>query len=183
MKKRILYIFIFITVVVICFGSYVIWRVFREKTVDENVTVFTKRTENGYQLIRNGSPFYINGASGDSRFKELSDFGGNTIQLYDTVNLQSNLDEALKNDLAVVVNIPIPKYSYEYPMTKEERINLKRKVKLLVEKHKNHEALLIWNLGNEIYPHVLKGRDFLSFNFLKVIREKTRYIKTFNGLV
>lgn len=169
--------------ILILLGLFSFRHLYGEKIIDETSTVYIRKTEKGYQLFRNGKPFKIKGASGDSRFKELADFGGNTIQLYDTINLQSNLDEALKYDIAVIVNIPIPSYNYTYTMSQDESRALKHNIKTLVEKYKDHEALLMWNLGNEIYPHVLKLRDLIRFNFLKVILEKKRYINNLNELI
>ena len=183
MKKKIFFIFILVVLTVICLGLLTLRHIFKEKAFDETSEVHIRKTEKGYQLFRNGKPFHIKGASGQSHFKELADFGGNTIQLYDTINLQSNLDEALKYGLAVVVNVPIPVYSYGYTWNDDESRALGNKIKTLVEKHKNHEALLMWNMGNEIYPQLLNWRDYLSFNFLKVILEKKRYINTLNELI
>jgi hypothetical protein len=140
-------------------------------TIDENRTVYIKNTENGFQLFRNGKPFYIQGAGGESYFMELAEIGGNTIRLYDTLNLQNKLDEAHKYNLAVIVDIPIPAYNKLYNLYEDEKENLilKQKIKNFIHQYKEHPALLIWNLGNEIkYPFVLK---------------KNKFIKTFNELV
>lgn len=145
---------------------------------NESATVFIKKTEQGFQLIRNGSPFYIKGAAGNSHFKELADMGGNTLRLYDTTNIQSRLDEALKHGLAVIVDIPVPPYSrYNYLDEEENRI-LKQKVKELVQKNRDHPALLMWNLGNEVnYPKV-HWKDLIREN-----KSKIRFIKKFNELI
>ena len=142
----------------------------REKNTDETKTVYIKKTDNGFQLIRNGKPFYIKGASGNSHFEELASIGGNTIRVYDTLNLGNILNEAQKNNLAVIVDIPLPQYSKKHNVYLNENRNriLKQKVKVLVNKHKNHPALLIWNLGNEVqYPLVFRKNSFiLTFNEL-----------------
>jgi len=59
------------------------------KKIDETRTVYIKKTEKGFQLIRNGKPFYIRGAAGNSHFNELSRIGGNTIRIYDTLDLSN----------------------------------------------------------------------------------------------
>ncbi|MBV5316068.1 MAG: hypothetical protein JZU47_22405 [Prolixibacteraceae bacterium] len=141
-----------------------------DKAVDENRTVFIKKIDNGFQLIRNGNPFYIQGASGNSHFKELSLIGGNTIRLYDTINLANFLNEAESCGLAVIVDIPIPKYNKKNNWYLVENNNhiLKQKVKVLVKRYKSHPALLMWNLGNELfYPFVFKKNSFINtFNEL-----------------
>jgi hypothetical protein len=139
-----------------------------EIIMDETKTVFIKKGPEGYQLFRNGHPFYIRGAAGDSHLEELAAGSGNTVRLYDTLNLRNILDEAEKYNLAVIVDIPIPRYNkYEDPY-KDSKANtkLKQTVRELVKKYRDHPALLMWNLGNEVkYPLVLWGNDFIdTFN-------------------
>jgi hypothetical protein len=141
-----------------------------EKIVDESKSVFIKKNDNGFQLFRNGEPFYIQGASGNSHFKDLASIGGNTIRLYDTLNLSTFLDEADSCGLAVIVDIPIPAFNRKFNAYLNPNDNqiLKQKVKALVKKHKDHPALLMWNLGNELfYPLVLWNNSFVNtFNEL-----------------
>ncbi|WP_185956480.1 glycoside hydrolase family 2 TIM barrel-domain containing protein [Changchengzhania lutea] len=142
----------------------------REKITNENKIVYLKKTDSGYQLFRNGSPFHIQGAAGDSHLKDLHDAGGNTIRVYDTINLASTLDEVHKNNLAAIVDIPIPKFRKDHSAYINEDHNqaLIKTVEGLVNTYKNHPALLVWNLGNELdYPLVLKKNNFIKvFNNL-----------------
>lgn len=141
----------------------------------DHQTVYIKYEDNGgYQLIRNNSPFIIKGASGNKNLEELAAIGGNTIRVYDTVNLGDFLDKAHRLNLAVIVDIPIPRYhkSYNIYQNKEYCSNLKKEVKKLVIRHKDHPALLLWNLGNEVeYPFIFGNRDFIdTFNdLIKII--------------
>lgn len=139
-------------------------------------TVYITENENNYTLIRNGSPFTIRGAAGNSNFELLSSINGNTIRLYDTINLAKNLNEAQKYNLAVIVDIPIPAFSEKFSVYDDPLyvINLKKKVEILVNKTKNHPALLFWNLGNELkYPLVFKKNNFINtFNeLIQIIHE------------
>lgn len=134
-------------------------------------SVHIKKIEGSFQLYRNGAPFYIKGASGNSHFEELANSGANTIRVYDTLNLQSVLDEAENHGLAVIVDIPLPKYDEQFPEYDDDAKNeeLKLKVKYLVQKFRDHPALLFWNLGNEVrYP-------------VKLFPNK--FIKTYNDLI
>lgn len=118
-----------------------------------NKIVHIVKNNNQFTLIRNGQPFEIKGAAGSSNFQILSEIGGNTIRVYDTVNLKAVLDEAEKFNLAVIVDIPIPNYHKDYfnYQNKNLQNNLKESVKSLVNQYKNHPALLMWNLGNELH--------------------------------
>lgn len=154
-------------------------RYFFEKNISEKgLTVSIEKTDNGFQFIRNGKPFYIKGAAGNAYLKELADAGGNTIRLYDTTNLQINLDQAWKYGLAVILDIPIPPYSKNSYMDENENMVLKQKVRDLIINYKNHPALLMWNLGNEVnYPKIY-WKDFIKVN-----NSKKRFIKNFNELI
>lgn len=137
----------------------------------ETGSVHIKKVEGSFQLFRNGAPFYIKGASGNSHFEELANSGANTIRVYDTLNLKMVLDKAEKNGLAVIVDIPLPKYDEQFPEYEDDTKNeeLKIKVQNLVQKFRDHPALLFWNLGNEVrYP-------------VKLFQNK--FIKTYNALI
>jgi len=154
--------------ILVCF--FVLRNLKEEKIVDESRSVFIKKIDSGFQLIRNGKPFYIQGASGNSHFKDLASISGNTIRLYDTLNLSTFLNEADSCGLAVIVDIPIPAFNREFDAYLNDNNNqiLKQKIKVLVKRHKNHPALLMWNLGNELfYPFVLWNNRFINtFNEL-----------------
>lgn len=169
--KRYLVIFALLWIFsMILVGLFTLKYLHGEKIADESRTVFIKKNDKGFQLYRNGKPFYIQGASGNSHFKELAEIGGNTIRVYDTINIGNILDDAQKNNLAVIVDIPIPKYYKEYNLygNEQDNIEIKEKIKVLVKKHKRHPALLMWNLGNELYyPLVFWKNDFINtFNEL-----------------
>ena len=153
-------------------GVLVLRHVHGHKIKNESGTVYIKKTQDGYGIIRNGKPFYINGAAGYSHFNELTEAGGNTMRIYDTVNLANILDEAYLNNLAVIVDIPIPQYSelYNANANSDDIAVLKNRIKELVKKHKDHPSLLMWNLGNEL--------DFFRNNtFMKTFNEIIKIIK------
>lgn len=103
--------------------------------------------------------------------KELKEAGGNTARIYDTINLKSVLDEAEALGLAVVVDIPLPKFYNAPQFYEDEQLFqiLKTRVERVVKQHRSHPALLYWNLGNELYyPYFYKNTDFHR-NFNKLI--------------
>ncbi|WP_299780214.1 glycoside hydrolase family 2 TIM barrel-domain containing protein [uncultured Formosa sp.] len=155
----------FLVVVILLYFNYS-----RTYNVDITKSVYLQNTPTGKQLIRHGSPFYIKGVSGTSYFKALAEIGGNTVRVYDTTNIARVLDEAQHYNLAVIVDIPLPIYGKSYNPYKEESycVQVQKDVKRFVNTHKNHPALLIWNLGNELnYPLVTKKNNFINtFNAL-----------------
>ena len=129
-------------------------------------TVHIEKTEQGYWLIRNGKPFYIKGGAAQGEYLvELKNAGANTARIYDTIDLKTTLDEAYCLDLAVVVDIPLPKFNSTPEYYEEEKLfqRLKVDIKNTIISFKDHPALLYWNLGNEIYyPYLHKNTDFFS---------------------
>ena len=79
--------------------------------------------------------------------------------------MKQTLDKAEALDLAVVVDIPLPtfKHSPEYYEDQKLFEVIKEKVADFVGSHKDHKALLYWNLGNEIrYPYGHNRTPFFS---------------------
>ncbi|NHF61391.1 hypothetical protein FK220_018705 [Flavobacteriaceae bacterium TP-CH-4] len=127
-------------------------------------------------MIRNGNPFHIKGASGNAFLKELKDAGANTIRVYDTMNLKKYLVKAEELGLAVVIDIPLPRYQtnsdtiYKNPVLFAKLLEDTGK---FVNRFKDHPAVLYWILGNEVYYPKLYANDFISgYNrLLEKVRE------------
>jgi hypothetical protein len=121
-----------------------------------------------YMLYRNGKPFMIKGASGNTNLKDLAEAGGNTIRVWDTTNLKSILDSAQSHHLAVVVGLPMPDNSFSNDFYDNgTAVNRHyKKVAMVVNRYKHHPALLCWCLGNELaFPYKPKYNTFYqSFN-------------------
>lgn len=131
-----------------------------------------EEVDSGYKLIRNGKPFLIKGAAGDPDFlEELKIAGGNTLRVYDTINLKESLDKALALDIAMVVDIPLPRFDHSPEYFEDDKFYLpmRSKVEEVVRKYKDHPALLYWNIGNEIhYPGFYRRTKFFE-NFHSLI--------------
>ena len=129
-----------------------------EDAVTKKVAI--QKTTKGYQIFRNGEPFYIKGASGNSRLFELKAAGGNTIRFYDTLDLEKKLTLADSLELAVVVDIPLQIKNF----TVIDK-NATAWVGKFVNKYKDHPSLLFWMLGNEVYyPKFFSSDVVTSFN-------------------
>ncbi|GAB3940213.1 glycoside hydrolase family 2 TIM barrel-domain containing protein [Spirosoma harenae] len=138
----------------------------RHETTNSPLKKVAISKENGkYRLYRNGKPFTIKGAAGYSHFSELNKLGGNTIRIWDTLNLSSILDSAWANNIAVIVGLPIPNnddYMSYYNDPTKASIQYKL-CKKIVNKFKNHPALLMWCVGNELsFPYKLSYNNFYS---------------------
>jgi len=109
------------------------------------------KTEAGWQLLRDGKPYQIHGAGGAASKQMLKDAGGNSFRTWDAQNIGDQLDEAQKLGLSVTVGIWLKHerhgFSYNDPKFVAEQFDTVRKQ---VTQYKDHPAILMWALGNEM---------------------------------
>ncbi len=116
-----------------------------------NARVFIQKEGTHYTIYRNGKPFVVRGAAGYMQLAKLRAIGGNTIRTWDTVNIGAILDEAQRNNLAVIAGLPLPASNYQnyfYKDTAKVTANY-RALQQIITRYKDHPALLMWCLGNE----------------------------------
>ncbi len=133
----------------------------RRPPADASVYVSYDETV-GYQLIRNGAPFFIKGGSGSSELERLREYGGNTVRVYEPDSLPRVLKDAHRLGLAVVADLPLPQYDKRYPglSDSEEVAAQLAYIREVVEANRDHPALLCWMLGNEVFQSGY-GRNFV----------------------
>lgn len=119
-----------------------------DQPTDRKVSV--RRTEQGFQLFRNGARYYINGASGGHQLEWVKRAGGNSVRVYDTEGLDTLLDRAAALDLSVMVDLYVGRAMEGFDYHKEAAVAAqKERIKTTILKYKNHPALLLWAVGNE----------------------------------
>lgn len=134
---------------VIAFGFFI--RCNTSPPVADKRKVFIHKDGKRYTLYRNGQPFVVKGASGYTQLAALKEAGGNTIRTWDTVNLGAILDEAQRNNLAVIAGLALPssdELNYFYKDSAKVGAAY-RGFRRVVQRYKDHPALLMWCLGNE----------------------------------
>jgi hypothetical protein len=174
MKNLLLSIIVLIAVIIILFLLPIFQFSFKAAN-DTYKTVYISKFDNRFVLVRNGNPYVIKGAGGNMNLEYLAAIGGNTIRLYDTIDVAGLLDEAHKHELAVIIDIPLPRARKDYYASETANRLIKEKVRALVRKNKDHPALLMWNLGNELYyPFALRKNNFIrTFNdLIDIIHEE-----------
>jgi len=131
-----------------------------------------------YNLLRHGKPFFIRGASGQAYIPELRRAGGNCLRVYDTLNLQAVLDTAEQYGIAVIADLPMPESRFLDFYRDEEAVkSLYRAHRRTVRRYKDHPALLMWMLGNELdFPYKPNYRPFYrAYNdCLSMIKQEGR---------
>lgn len=104
----------------------------------------------GYVLIRNGSPYFIQGAGGWTHLRELKAAGGDSIRTWG-VPTDNVLDEARRLGLTVTFGIWLGHKTegFDYHNPGEVRKQF-LEAERTVREFKNDPELLIWGVGNEM---------------------------------
>ncbi|MFH6602087.1 glycoside hydrolase family 2 TIM barrel-domain containing protein [Maribacter algicola] len=137
------------------------------------------KEENGkYQLLVNGQDFYIKGAGLEfGSIPALAKHNANSFRTWRTDNGERSakevLDEAHENGLMVTMGIEVGRerhgFNYDDPeMVKKQLEEIKEQVLPL----KDHPALLIWGIGNELNLHYTNPKVWDAVNDIsKMIHE------------
>ena len=139
--------------------------------------VTLNKTNGKYQLLVNNEPFYIKGAGMNYGYiAELAKHNANSFRTWSTRNGKEVLDEAQKLGLMVTMGISVglERHGFDYNDTtavKEQYERIKKEVLEL----KDHPALLIWAIGNELN---LKATNPKVWNAVNDISEMIHEIDT-----
>lgn len=171
--KKFLNLFLFILLLAGCKDNKVNQDI---KVLDSGMIVNTpskvtlKNTNGKYQLLINNEPFYIKGAGLEfGNIAALAKHNGNSFRTWRTENGQSSakevLDEAHKNGLMVTMGIQVARerHGFDYndiDAVKKQLEAIKKEVIAL----KDHPALLIWGIGNELNLHYTNPKVWDAVN-------------------
>ena len=116
---------------------------------DNSVSI--KETDKGYQLIRNGKPYFIKGAGGIGHYKTLAEAGGNSIRTWGVGHWEEAFKNAEKYDLTVFAGIWLEqeRQGFDYSDSSAVAKQFER-IKKDIMKYKDHPNLLMWGIGNEM---------------------------------
>ena len=131
------------------------------------------KKDNDYQLLRNGEPYFIKGAGGYTNYDLILKHGGNSIRVWDTNDAGRILDKAHELGLTVCLGIWIirEKEGFNYDDKKAVQKQYEQ-IKREVLKYKDHPALLMWNIGNEVNAGATNVRVWDAVNDIaKMIHE------------
>ena len=109
------------------------------------------KTGTGYELQRNGKPFFIKGVGGDSQLEFARSIGGNSVRTWGGDDQTAMLDSCQQLGLSVTAGIWLgqPRQGFRYD-DKAAVQRQKESAVAFVRRYKNHPAVLIWGLGNEM---------------------------------
>jgi len=137
-----------IPLILLSFFSYA--EVISSLSKDPSAHVSIVKTEQGYQLRRNGQPYFIKGVGGGrSKMENLVKAGGNSIRLWNPD--RALMDLAHQHGLTVMLGIDLARAHHGHDYRDEEVVAKQlAKTKETVLAFKDHPALLMWGLGNEL---------------------------------
>jgi hypothetical protein len=114
--------------------------------------VEVRQTDGHWQLFVNHRPFFIKGAGLDGGDEEkLAAHGGNSLRTWSTKDGQQVLDLARKNGLYVTLGLDVSRerHGFDYSAPRAVARQL-AEIKAQVLRFKDHPALLMWDIGNEL---------------------------------
>ena len=135
----------------------------------------TTNASGNFELQRNGAPYYIKGAGAKDHFDLLVKSGANSIRVWSTNNT-ALLDSAYQHGLTVTLGLHVrPErsgmdYNNEYAV-KGQIEQLKNEVL----KYKDHPALLVWGIGNEVD---LRYSNFKVWETIEIIAKFIKEVDT-----
>jgi len=137
-----------------------------------------KKEGEKYQLYVNGSPFYIKGAGLEyGEIAKLAEHGGNSFRTWRVDNGRQSgrevLDEAQNYGLKVTMGIDVARerhgFDYNDPAAVSEQLE---RIRAEVMPLKDHPALMIWAIGNELNLRATNPKVWDSVNEIsKMIHE------------
>ncbi len=129
---------------------------FREKPSPPRrpVSVSVEQTPKGWKLLRAGWPYFVKGACvwGENvRLDELRAAGANSVRTYHSKYARWTLDAAARRGMTVFLGYELnhPHDGFNY-FREADVIRQREEFFDYVRKYKDHPALLVWGLGNEM---------------------------------
>ena len=128
--------------------------VFALQPASAQSVVSVKQMDGKFQLLRNGQPYRVKGVGGDKYGDTIADLkaaGGNSIRTWSPSGLDQVLSDAQKNGVTVCVGMWLghERHGFDY----NDAAAVKKQFDYCintVRKYKNHPAVLLWGVGNEM---------------------------------
>lgn len=129
-----------------------------------------KQEDGKYQLYVNGEPFWIKGAGLEfGNVEKLAEHGGNSFRTWRTDNGRESgkevLGRALANGLYVTMGIEVARERHGFDYNDEAAVAEQfERIKKEILEYKDHPALIIWAIGNELNLRATNPRVWDAVN-------------------
>jgi hypothetical protein len=154
----------------------------QERGVDPPLYVEIKKDQDRFQMYVNGNPYFIKGARtiGTRYMDKVAEYGGNAVRIGYRENVEEVMDEAHRLGLTVLFGLPVQAerdgFDYGDKSAVKEQFN---KMKEIVRTHKDHPALLMWAIGNEL-DHIPGDKDY-NLKMWNAVNDIARMIHNIDG--
>ena len=145
---------------------------------DTPVKVEIAKTDSGYRLLRAGEPYVIRGAGMVSDdIERFAAHGGNSIRTWSTNSRHQDtaelLDAAQANGVTVALGLSMTAERHGFDYDDREAVAAQlESMRAEVLKYRDHPALLLWVIGNELNHHYTNPRVYDAVNDVaEMIRE------------
>lgn len=137
------------------------------QSADEVIKVEIKQSEQGWELLRGGKPYYVNGVGGSVHLDRAKAYGANSIRTWSAADAAKVLDDAHAKGMTVLFGLWVgqERQGFDYEDTKAVQAQLEQFTEV-VKTYKDHPALLMWGIGNE---NDLFYNDFSVWNAINDI--------------
>lgn len=107
-----------------------------------------QKPSGGFELLVDNQPFFMKGVVGGTRLDLVKKYGGNGVRIGAT---KENLDRAHALGLKALANLPVIPQRFGFDYDDDEAIKEQHeKVLQVVRELKDHPAVIMWALGNEL---------------------------------
>jgi hypothetical protein len=149
------------------------------------IKVEIEKTDTGYRLLRGGVPYTVRGAGMViDDIERFAAIGGNSIRNWSTMHAGQDtlavLDKAHAHGVTVALGLPMrpERHGFDYDDTEAVAAQLGF-LREEVLKYRDHPALLVWVIGNELNHSYTNPRVYDAVNDVAVmIRELDPYHPT-----
>ncbi|MDU0369197.1 glycoside hydrolase family 2 TIM barrel-domain containing protein [Hymenobacter endophyticus] len=131
------------------------------------IPVRVVRTAKGFELQRNGRPYFVKGAAGLQHYDQLRAAGANSVRLWSADYADDRLNEAQRQGLTVLLGLWMEHESKQFDYYDKKQVaQQKERIRQQVLRYRHHPALLAWDIGNEVDLPVASPQIFRSMNDL-----------------
>ncbi|MFZ9455639.1 MAG: glycoside hydrolase family 2 TIM barrel-domain containing protein, partial [Bacteroidia bacterium] len=129
------------------------------------------KTDTGYTFLLDNQPYYVKGVGGTVHLPLAAKIGANSIRTWGIDDAQKILDEAHKYGLTVMLGMWLQheRHGFDYDNVNNVK-NQFNHFKTVVKQFKDHPALLMWGIGNEL------DLNYSNTNVWYAVQDLAKYI-------